>query len=99
MYLQRKSPFPILNAEDAEADGFNLLMPALPFFGLPEGGPILFLLSPEVSETSGTMSIYLYIYIIYSGTSIIRTSVNRNVDYPNSQDIAQFAESAKMATT
>ena len=29
-------------------------------FGPPEGGPILFLLSPEVS---GTMSIYIYIYI------------------------------------
>ena len=27
------------------------------------GGPILFLLSPEVSGTSGTMSIYIYIYI------------------------------------
>ena len=33
------------------------------FFGPPEGGPILFLLSPEVSGTSGTMSIYIYIYI------------------------------------
>ena len=32
-------------------------------FGPPEGGPILFLLSPEVSGTSGTMSIYIYIYI------------------------------------
>ena len=32
-------------------------------FGLLEGGPILFLLSPEVSGTSGTMSIYIYIYI------------------------------------
>ena len=30
-------------------------------FGLLEGGPILFLLSPEVSGTSGTMSIYIYI--------------------------------------
>ena len=27
--------------------------------GPPEGGPILFLLSPEVSGTSGTMSIYI----------------------------------------
>ena len=27
------------------------------------GIPILFLLSPEVSGTSGTMSIYIYIYI------------------------------------
>ena len=33
------------------------------FFGPPEGGPILFLLSPEVSGTSGTMSIYIHIYI------------------------------------
>ena len=32
-------------------------------FGPPEGGPILFLLSPEVSGTSGTMLIYIYIYI------------------------------------
>ena len=32
-------------------------------FGPPEGGPILFLLSPEVSGTSGTMSRYIYIYI------------------------------------
>ena len=32
-------------------------------FGPPEGGPILFLLSPEVSRTSGTMSIYIYIYV------------------------------------
>ena len=29
------------------------------FFGPPEGGPILFLLSPEVSGTSVTMSIYI----------------------------------------
>ena len=33
------------------------------FIGLLEGGPILFLLSPEVSGTSGTMSVYIYIYI------------------------------------
>ena len=33
------------------------------FFGPPEGAPILFLLSPEVSGTSRTMSIYIYIYI------------------------------------
>ena len=32
-------------------------------FGPPEGGPILFLLSPEVSGTSVAMSIYIYIYI------------------------------------
>ena len=32
-------------------------------FGPLEGGPILFLLSPEVSGTSGTMSIYIYIYM------------------------------------
>ena len=33
-------------------------------------GPILFLLSPEVSGTSGTMSIYIYIYIyIYISTT------------------------------
>ena len=32
-------------------------------FGPPEGGPILFLLSPEVSGTSVMMSIYIYIYI------------------------------------
>ena len=39
-------------------------------FGPPEGGPILFLLSPEVSGTSGTMSIYIYIYIyIYMSTT------------------------------
>ena len=38
------------------------------FFGPPEGGPILFLLSPEVSGTSGTMSIYIYIYIYMSTT-------------------------------
>ena len=32
--------------------------------------PILFLLSPEVSGTSGTMSIYIYIYIyIYMSTT------------------------------
>ena len=37
-------------------------------FGPPEGGPILFLLSPEVSGTSGTMSIYIYIYIYMSTT-------------------------------
>ena len=30
-------------------------------FGPPEGGPILFLLSPEVSGTSVTMSIYIYV--------------------------------------
>ena len=30
------------------------------FYGPPKGGPILFLLSPEVSGTSGTMSIYIY---------------------------------------
>ena len=35
----------------------------LVFFGPPEGRPILFLLSPEVSGTSGTMYIYIYIYI------------------------------------
>ena len=34
-------------------------------FGPPSGGPILFLLSPEVSGTSGTMSIY----IIYMSTT------------------------------
>ena len=34
-----------------------------PNFGPPEGGPILFLLSPEVSRTSRTMSRYIYIYI------------------------------------
>ena len=33
------------------------------FFGPPEGGSILFLLSPEVSRTSGTMSIHIYIYM------------------------------------
>ena len=39
-------------------------------FGPPEGGPILFLLSPEVSGTSGTMSRYIYIYIyIYMSTT------------------------------
>ena len=32
-------------------------------FGPPEGGPILFLLSPEVSGTSGTMSRYNIIYV------------------------------------
>ena len=32
-------------------------------FGPPEGSPILFLLSPEVSGTSGTMSRYIYIYV------------------------------------
>ena len=33
-----------------------------PFFlRPPEGGPILFLLSLEVSGTSGTMSIYIYV--------------------------------------
>ena len=32
-------------------------------FGPPSGGPILFLLSPEVSRMSGTMSIYIYIYV------------------------------------
>ena len=38
--------------------------------GPPEGGPILFLLSPEVSRTSRTMSIYIYIYIyIYMSTT------------------------------
>ena len=38
--------------------------------GPPEGGPILFLLSPEVSGTSVTMSIYIYIYIyIYMSTT------------------------------
>ena len=37
-------------------------------FGPPEGGPILFLLSPEVSGTSGTMSRYIYIYIYMSTT-------------------------------
>ena len=39
------------------AFGHNVL------FGWLEGGPILFLLSPEVSGTSGTMSIYIYIYM------------------------------------
>ena len=32
-------------------------------FGPPEGDPILFLLSLEVSGTSVTMSIYIYIYV------------------------------------
>ena len=32
-------------------------------FWPPEGGPILFLLSPEVSGTSVTMSIYIHIYV------------------------------------
>ena len=49
-------------------------MSVLVFFGPPEGGPILFLLSPEVSGTSGTMSIYLYIYIY------IYTYVNNMAD-------------------
>ena len=31
--------------------------------GPPKAAPILFLLSPEVSGTSGTMSVYIYIYI------------------------------------
>ena len=35
-------------------------------FGPPKAAPILFLLSPEVSGTSGTMSIYIYIYICNS---------------------------------
>ena len=41
----------------------NLFSKFVSIFGPPEGGPILFLLSPEVSGTSGTMSIYIYIYI------------------------------------
>ena len=43
-------------------------------FGPPEGGPKLFLLSPEVSGTSVTMSIYIYIYIY------IRIYVNNMAD-------------------
>ena len=44
----------------------------LALFGPPEGGPILFLLSLEVSGTSGTMSIYIYIYICqqYGGCEV-----------------------------
>ena len=38
------------------------------FFGPPEGGPILFLLSPEVSGTSGKMSLSLSLYIYMSTT-------------------------------
>ena len=37
------------------------------------GGPILFLLSPEVSGTSGTMSVYIYIYIIYINICVSTT--------------------------
>ena len=39
-------------------------------FGPPEGGPILFLLSPEVSGTSGTMSIYIYICQQHGGREV-----------------------------
>ena len=39
------------------------LVVSLFIVGPPSGGPILFLLSLEVSGTSGTMSIYIYIYI------------------------------------
>ena len=42
----------------ARFEGSNVYI--VPFFGPPEGAPILFLLSPEVSRTSGTMSIYIY---------------------------------------
>ena len=36
---------------------------SLVLIGPPKAAPILFLLSPEVSGTSVTMSIYIYIYI------------------------------------
>ena len=51
-------------------------------FGPPEGGPISFLLSPEVSGTSGTMSIYIYIYIyIYMCVCVcVCVCVNNMVD-------------------
>ena len=52
----------------ADCNAFNegelmKLSSTIPIFGPPEGGHILFLLSPEVTGTSGTMSLYIYIYI------------------------------------
>ena len=44
-------------------DCITIVLAVFFLFGPPEGGPILFLLSPEVSVTSVTMSIYIYIYI------------------------------------
>ena len=48
-----------------DADGPSLLSAArgIPSSAQVDDAPILFLLSPEVSGTSGTMSIYIYIYI------------------------------------
>ena len=39
-------------------------------FGPPEGSPILFLLSPEVSGTSVMMSIYIYICQQHGGREV-----------------------------
>ena len=39
-------------------------------FGPPKAAPILFLLSPEVSGTSGTMSRYIYIYIYVNNMAV-----------------------------
>ena len=41
-------------------------------FGPPKAAPILFLLSPEVSGTSGTMSIYIYIYVGFRAKTRLR---------------------------
>ena len=57
-------------------------------FGLLEGGPILFLLSPEVSGTSGTMSIYIYIYICIYIYIYIYICVNNMVDAKSVQNLS-----------
>ena len=51
----------------AQTEWVALFVYCVLLFGPPEGSPILFLLSPEVSGTSGTMSIY--IHIIYMSTT------------------------------
>ena len=58
-----------VTGEKVSYHGLNLWF--LPFFlGHRKAALYLFLLSPEVSGTSGTMSIYIYIYIyIYMSTT------------------------------
>ena len=46
-------------------------------FGPPKVAPILFLLSPEVSGTSGTMSRYIYIYICQQHGGLLGGSRSR----------------------
>ena len=48
---------------EGEKAGLSVVTFLRKIIGPLKAAPILFLLSPEVSGTSGTMSIYIYIYI------------------------------------